>query len=293
MKRPDMKNTGVKTAEMKSATTGRTAWEARMRSAAMINTEKTNSLQPVTLYLLALSEQLPAEDALGWLSASERHQAESFSREASRNRYLQVRAAVRYCLAQHAGCTPQQLVIERSEAGKPQLVAPRPLFFSISHSDDQLAIAITTAGDIGIDLERIAARRPCAAIAERYFHPHETDKLQQLPAAEQTPFFFDLWTLKEAFFKAIGTGISSGLDKARFTLAGESITATFDPSLHETETHWQFQQWSSGAGYKMALALRHPLPPLVKQAVQLQWLQLPVVTGQQIQAATFSESAAT
>lgn len=259
----------------------------------MNNPQTNNSLQPVTLYLLALSEQLPAEEALGWLSASEQHQAESFSREAPRNRYLQVRAAVRYCLAQHARCTPQQLIIERSETGKPKLVAPCPLFFSISHSDNQLAIAITTMGEIGIDLEKVAARRPCTAIAERYFHPHETDALQQLPAAEQTPFFFNLWTLKEAFFKAIGTGISTGLDKAQFSLAGKSIIARLDTSLHETETHWQFQQWSSDAGYKMALALRHPEPIQTKSSVALQWLQLPLVTGQQIAAAGFNESAAT
>lgn len=259
----------------------------------MNNPQTNNSLQTVTLYLLALSEQLPAEKALGWLSASEQHQAESFSREASRNRYLQVRAAVRYCLAQHARCTPQQLIIERSETGKPKLVAPCPLFFSISHSDNQLAIAITTMGEIGIDLEKVAARRPCTAIAERYFHPHETAVLQQLPAAEQPPFFFNLWTLKEAFFKAIGTGISTGLDKAQFSLAGKSIIARLDPSLHETETHWQFQQWSSDAGYKMALALHHPEPIQTKSSVALQWLHLPLVTGQQTAAAGFTESAAT
>lgn len=259
----------------------------------MNNPQTNNSLQPATLYLLALSDQLPTEEALGWLSASEREQATSFSREASRNRYLQVRAMVRYCLAQHAHCTPQQLVIERSEAGKPKLVAPCPLFFSISHSGNQLAIAITTAGEIGIDLEKVAARRPCTAIAERYFHPHETAALQQLPAAEQTPLFFNLWTLKEAFFKAIGTGISTGLDKAQFSLTGESIIARLDPSLHETETHWQFQQWSSNDGYKMALALRHPEPTPLKSPVELQWLQLPAVTGQQTLAASFTESAAT
>lgn len=259
----------------------------------MNNPHINNGLQAVNLYLLALSDQLPTEEALGWLSASEREQATSFSREASRNRYLQVRAAVRYCLAQHARCTPQQLVIERSETGKPKLVAPCPLFFSISHSDNQLAIAITTAGEIGIDLEKVATRRPCTAIAERYFHPRETAAQQQLSKAEQTPFFFNLWTLKEAFFKAIGTGISTGLDKAQFSLTGESILARLHPSLQETETHWQFQQWSSDAGYKMALALRHSKPIEVKSPIELQWLQLPAVTGQQTRAACFTESAAT
>lgn len=254
----------------------------------------TTATPPVMLYLLALSNQPPSHEAMSWLSASERQQAASFSREPSRHRYLQVRAAVRYCLAHYTGSAPQHLIITRSDAGKPELAPPwQSVFFSISHSDDQLAIAITTAGAVGVDLEKIAARRPCMAIAERYFHPHETHALHHYADAEQTALFFNFWTLKEAFFKATGSGIAAGLDKAQFTLTGATIRPQFDSALQEDEAHWQFRLWTSAAGYKMSLALRHPAAPATAIPVQLQPLQLEAITGQQKQAATFCETAAT
>lgn len=242
-------------------------------------TTDTSDAHQVDIRILRLSDQTPTEEALNWLSVEERRQANAFARTPAKNRYLQVRAAVRYCLSQYTGGTPQQLVITRSEEGKPELAAPwHGLHFNLSHCDDLLALAITRTAKIGIDVEKIALRRPWQAIAERYFHPSEVAELLQLPEQQQAAVFFQLWTLKEAFFKATGSGISTGLDKAAFSINSchdNSITHRFADELGQEEQHWQFFSWQSASQYQLALALHHS----ARHRIDIQALSLPEITG--------------
>ncbi|HSH66896.1 MAG TPA: 4'-phosphopantetheinyl transferase superfamily protein, partial [Bacteroidia bacterium] len=82
----------------------------------------------------------------------------------------------------------------------------------------------------------------------------------------QNDYFYRLWTLKEAFFKATGTGISAGLEKIAFELADGKIHWRIAASLKEDNNNWQFHQWVHGTQEYCALAYKsqHPL--------QVNWL---------------------
>nr|WP_211217462.1 4'-phosphopantetheinyl transferase superfamily protein [Segetibacter koreensis] len=90
----------------------------------------------------------------------------------------------------------------------------RPYFdslidFNISHSADYIICAITKTGKIGVDIEAIQ-NIPILSFEDQ-FSSKEWDSILQGENVLQS--FYILWTQKEAFLKAIGTGLYLPLDK--------------------------------------------------------------------------------
>ena len=192
------------------------------------------------------------------LSSDELTRAQTFKH--NQHHFLATRALVRNVLAYYTNLPSSSLEFARKEHGKPFLSnTPYPIYFNLSHSGNYAALAVTTLGEIGIDIESIRARN-LLAIAERYFHANELQQLLVTPEAEREPLFFKLWTLKEAFFKATGGGISSGLDKAVFDLSETHIQARFAAELNVKEHEWRFQQVFISPTTLCALALHTHQP---------------------------------
>lgn len=188
------------------------------------------------------------------LSPAEIAQAARFSRPLLRHRYLQIRIWVRQRLADYISMPAGELAFARADSGKPYLLNT-PINFNLSHCADRLVLAIANHWMPGIDLEQVSERHQCRSIAERYFHPIEVAGLQALPPEEQMQGFYRYWTLKEAFFKALGTGLSTGMDKVIFTFQNETVCYHFSDNLKEDPQDWQFRQWRWGDSY-LALAVK-------------------------------------
>lgn len=103
------------------------------------------------------------------------------------------------------GVTYEQ--ISRSETGKPFLKTGQK--FNISHSCDIVSVVFSTE-EVGIDLEIKSPLRVDEFIG--YFHPKEREYLLKEIGNKQRDVFYHIWTRKEAFLKAIGTGIVNGLN---------------------------------------------------------------------------------
>jgi len=198
---------------------------------------------------------------LNLLSPEEITRAQAFKHK--QHNFVATRVLMRKVLAHYTGTQSNSLEIARREEGKPYLLNS-PLYFNLSHSGSFAALAVTAAGEIGVDIETIRTRN-FLAIAERYFHADELKQLATSNDSTREQLFFKLWTLKEAFFKATGGGISSGLDKAVFDLGGQNIRARFAPELNEQEKSWQFHQTFITPKTPIALALQ------TTDAIQLQW----------------------
>jgi 4'-phosphopantetheinyl transferase len=197
------------------------------------------------------------------LSPEELTRAQTFKHK--QHQFVATRALLRKVLAFYTGTPSASLEFARREEGKPFLInAPTPVYFNLSHSGNFAVLAVSTLGEIGIDIETIRPRN-FLAIAERYYHADELAQLQALPAAEREHYFFKLWTLKEAFFKATGSGISSGLDKAVFDLSCADIQARFAAELEVNEHEWRFQQEFITPTTLVALALQ------TNETIQHQW----------------------
>ncbi len=196
------------------------------------------------------------------LSEEELKRLDEFSDPALRRKQLITRMAVRSCLSQYSdSISPEDWTFAHNANGKPQVAedAPMDLSFNLSHSGEWLAVAITVEADIGIDLQERDPHRSVTALAERFFHPDEARELAEMTEKRQPEQFFRLWTLKEAYLKAVGKGIANGLDKARFHIDNNGlINAEFDPALKDDAHQWQFHHYELDDDYCLSLAMKQP-----------------------------------
>lgn len=106
---------------------------------------------------------------------------------------------------------------------------------SLSHSHGYAALARTCRrASIGVDLEWLAPR-DFLGIAGMAFTPDEARELESLGDQEQVcTRFYELWTLKEAFGKALGLPLADALAKCCFAGTGAAAAARFPRA-----GHWQ------------------------------------------------------
>lgn len=219
----------------------------------------------VDLWLLDLSRPLinPQLDFSYLLSAEELIRAKQYKKNA--DTFCATRALLRVALAQYTGLDPQKLLFGYKEHGKPFLNnSPVSVYFNLSHCNDVAVLAISSLGEIGVDIEHLN-ERDYLKIAKRYFYKDELHALHAGTEQEGKILFYKLWTLKEAFFKATGGGIASGLDKVSFQLEKDLISAKFNPVLNVRENEWQFYQEFIASDLLVALAVNSA------KAIERQW----------------------
>ena len=130
---------------------------------------------------------------------------------------------------------------ERGRRGKPTLPDHAP--FNITHAGDYAVLALSRQ-TVGVDLERI---RPLdwRRIAERFYHPEERKFLSHSTEPEKD--FFRIWTLKESYLKAEGTGFSVSPASFAVLPAGEK-SATF-----LGDTAYQFHRLTAFPDYCLSI----------------------------------------
>jgi len=182
-------------------------------------------------------------DLLGELEASlspdERERAARFRFAKDRDRFVAARGILRDILARYLGVNAAALRFRYGAAGKPALEDSSELRFNASHSHGFALYAVTMEKDVGIDVELIRPRVAEERIAERFFRPSEAASLRALPQEKQAEAFFRIWTRKEAYIKAVGTGLSMPLD-------------SFDPA---EVPGWPVRDLDSDPRYRAALAV--------------------------------------
>lgn len=212
---------------------------------------------------LMLVEEAAIDDGLlaqyaPLLSSDERTRHDRMHTPADRRRFLITRAAIRNALSE---CVPDVPPVDwqftRGPHGRPEIAGPvdaSGLTFNISHARGLIAIVIAREGKLGVDVERVDRLVDVTAVARRYFAPEELSDLQAQPEAEQRNFFFQLWTLKEAWVKANGTGLAKSLGHVSFALTEHSIDLQLAGESNELSAAWQFWQLRPSAKYQVAIA---------------------------------------
>lgn len=189
------------------------------------------------------------------MSDSEHQRAQKMQR--GKENYIASRWLLRKVLAHYTGIAADSITFLRTDKGKPCLPNSN-IHFSLSHSGHWALLAVANCELIGVDIEAIKTTRKLSAIAEHYYHPLEVTQLQALVGDVQRDYFYRLWTLKEAFLKATGLGISAGLEKICFALNDDSINAKIALEQAGESADWQFHQWALTAQDYCALAYKAP-----------------------------------
>ena len=219
----------------------------------------TRSLTP---QLLKAYRQLMSEEEL------KRNSRYRFEKD--RDRDCLTRALARTVLSQYVALDPTEWKFVKGEHGKPEVLnAPQPIRFNLSHTGQYVVCAISRDQDIGIDIEHTERKNDVRAIADHYFSKQEIEDLFELDYDQQADRFFDYWTLKEAYMKARGEGISLGLGNFSFDLRNrERICISFGSQLADHPEQWCFQLFNPDNEHRMALAFKLEdtrRPPCISQ----------------------------
>jgi 4'-phosphopantetheinyl transferase len=164
-----------------------------------------------TVSLLAQEETLRRADSL--LSEDETRRANRFRYPADRRKFVMSRAALRDILARYMNTPPEKAVFEYGEYGKPRLAAPPiDVRFNLSRSGEKAIVACTLGHEIGADIEWADRDLEVDELSSRFFTAAENAALRKFQVDQRRQAFLKCWTLKEAFVKAVGKGLSLGLD---------------------------------------------------------------------------------
>lgn len=121
-------------------------------------------------------------------------------------------ALCRRAVAAETGISPRDVVFGENPYGKPEA---NGVFFSVSHSGS-IAVCAVSERPIGVDTEEIRSIRP--EVAKRFACD---DELMYI--GNSSVRLLEIWTLKEAYFKCIGTGLGTDIKSVSFTVADSGI----------------------------------------------------------------------
>ncbi|CAB3787749.1 4'-phosphopantetheinyl transferase family protein [Pararobbsia alpina] len=208
------------------------------------------------------------------MSGAERQKELRFRFAEDRRCYVVTRALLRTVLSRYAALDPSQWSFALNAYGKPEIGNPyrakQRISFNLSHTDGLIVLAITAGSALGIDTENVRTRRAPIDIADSFFAADEVAALRQLTVEEQDKRFFSYWTLKEAYVKARGMGLSIiPLDKFSFHLSGDrGIGISFRSPLHDPST-WRFWQFCPSPDHLAALCIECDNPISIESEVAI------------------------
>lgn len=200
-----------------------------------------------------------------WLSPDELVRYDRFKFDRDRLTFLMTHALGRSVLSRYVQIPPKEWRFSKGQFGRPEIATPaldRALRFNLSRTRGMVVCAVAWESDsgnreLGVDVENLERPNLGLDLISRYFAPPEIAELTRLPMEHQRRRFFDYWTLKEAYLKARGWGLSAPLDKFWFTLEqGQSPRVAFDPSLSDDPNVWEFNQYTPTERHLIGLAVR-------------------------------------
>jgi 4'-phosphopantetheinyl transferase len=226
------------------------------------------------LYVSPFEATLEPELARAYLSLLSPPEAARNARFATpelRRRDLQARALVRCALSLHAASAPADWQFTESAYGKPMIASPhRELVqwqFNLSHSERVAVMAICKGYVVGVDVESGAATDELLN-SPLIFSPLERASLRRLPLAERGRRFLEHWTIKEAYLKARGLGLS--IPPHTFALNLDEpgrISFPENPGGQSLEAGWVFQEFDAGEYGIVSVCIEGTAAPLTELAL--------------------------
>ena len=218
------------------------------------------------VWRVRLDDPAHAESYWPVLSDEEQGRARRFYREVHGRRYTVAHGALRVILSGYLGDAPESLAFSTGEHGKPSLIPVRDVVhqieFNLSHSDDMALVAVALGAPVGVDIERWSDATEPLELAERFFSPSEREALRALAddRARLTEGFFAAWSRKEAYLKAIGCGITRGLEHFDVSLSPGAppglLADRLDPTAAERWSMWSFD---AAPGFAAAVVAAAPV----------------------------------
>lgn len=215
------------------------------------------------VHLWLLRDDLFCKEQLGcWVSAlsnDEKEKAKQYLNKTAAFRYILTRVVLRFVLSHYVSIAPIEWRFGIGQYGRPFIENSNErikLSFNISHTEGLVVIAVAEAEEVGVDVENVRHPAPIR-IAKRFFSQSESDALLALEADRQSRRFYEIWTLKESYVKAIGIGLQMPLNEFAFDL-GSQEHILFLPRIDDAISgDWKFGLVNVDNDFLIAICVRH------------------------------------
>lgn len=191
------------------------------------------------------------------LSAKEIERAGRFYFERHRSHFIVAHGFMRMILGRYLEVAPAQVQFTFGAHGKPALADHgRDLRFNLSHTGELALLAVSHGREVGVDIEQVRSLDDAATIAARFFSAAENRAWLAVPDEQKAVAFFNAWTRKEAFIKALGDGLSYPLDRFDVSLTpGEPARLLRVAGEPEATARWRIEALEPAPGYAAAVAV--------------------------------------
>ncbi|MFF0967555.1 4'-phosphopantetheinyl transferase family protein [Streptomyces sp. NPDC003703] len=202
----------------------------------------------------------------GLLTAEERAALDRRRTEGARRRYLGGRLLCRYALTARTGRPVDRWRFTHGAHGRPE---PEPaadgVRFNLSHHDGLIACVVTRGRGCGVDVAPVTASPELTCHLARRLGPEERARLAGAAPGARAALASELWVLKEAYLKALGTGLTR--DLASFTVVrgpGDRVSVR-DPRQPGADARWWFDLIHAGPRHVVAVATEHGRPGALRR----------------------------
>ena len=263
--------------------------------------DKSNSIELLTdlenqihvwfCYPDEITDKVILDEYLSILSNEERKKYQRFHFKKDSHSYLVSHALVRKVLSGYCNVQPEAWRFSFNPHGKPEILSSVEcpnVKFNLSHTDGLSACVVSLNNDCGVDVENIHRKNKLHAVAERMFAEQETKTLLAYDESEVQKSFFDFWTLREAYVKAIGTGLGGSSKEFYFTIDAAKVSdksgditnvsaanirpanINFVDSKKKVDLAWQFflLEPSSDHVAAIAVSIDSAIKKIVSQKIQ-------------------------
>lgn len=198
---------------------------------------------------------LPEGDELRVLLGRDWSRFLDLSHRDVRDRYAASRVLLKSAAGAVLGGDPEALELAYGPTGRPYLRGCDQIDISLSHTDDLLLVGLTTRGLIGVDAERTDRPMYGSGLGRHVCTPYELVMLRSLPEEERNHSLVRLWTLKEAYSKAIGQGMHFRFTEFGFGPDGKPVRVQRPDGTIGTGREWAFRTFVLDSGYSVSTAV--------------------------------------
>lgn len=161
---------------------------------------------------------------------------------------------IRALLSRYTKTDPGNIEFGKGEYGKPYLASDRSVDFNLSHSGGKMALAIGRYAPIGLDIETWKPRVNLPGLVKKCFADEERIYWESLPENLQSQTFYDFWTKKESFVKAVGRGIAMGMHRCVIS-PGDPMRFLSIPDIYGAPEDWKVLALDVGEAVSGALTV--------------------------------------
>jgi 4'-phosphopantetheinyl transferase len=206
-----------------------------------------------------------AENCERLLSPEELARWQAFRFDRHRREYLATRALARTALSHRRPVRLEAWQFQLNAHGRPSVVPDCGLRFNLSNCPGLVVCLVAEDIEVGVDVEPCERAEQIAELAAEVFSPRELAQLEALRGMAKLDRALSLWTLKEAYIKARGMGLSLPLKKFSFVFDGtEGIHLELDASSGDEAGRWQFLLLDH-AGHRIALMAEEKVAPELRR----------------------------